>query len=97
MAIKITNVFTRANTSIAWPGENYILSTNNLLPSRLNIDYTSSTTFSDDNLIRTIVNLWPNKEKYLEVSLSSSAVDTENWINSCMVEGLTSVRTIETV
>jgi len=97
MTVKITNVFTRANTSIAWPGENYILSTNHLLPSRLNIDYTQSSTLSDDNLIMTTVSLWTNKEKYLEVNLSSSAVDTENYVNSCMVEGLTSVRTIETV
>ena len=97
MTVKITNVFTRANTSIAWPQANYTPSANNLLTSRLNIDYTLLTTLSDDNLIFTKTFLWTNKEKFLEFLLSSSAADTENYVNTTIVEGLTSVRTIETV
>ena len=97
MAIKITSVFTRANTNISWPGENYTSSANNLLSSRLNIDYTSSTSFSEDALVMTKINIWTNKEKYLEVLLSADIADIENWVNTSMIEGLISVRTIETV
>lgn len=98
MPVKITTIITRANTDILWPGENYTPSANNLLPSRLNIDYTIiSDTLSDDNLIKTKIIVWTNKEKYLEVILSANSLDTENYVNTTMVEGITFVRTIETV
>ena len=97
MPVKITTITTRANTSIAWPGENYTPSANNLFPSRLNIDYTVLATLSDDNLIMTKTVLWTNKEKYFEVISSGNNADLENYVNTTVVEGITSVRTIETV
>jgi len=97
MSIIETTVITRANTTVSWPGEGYQVSANNLFPTRENIDYTKTTSISDNNLIKTSVVTWTSLEKCLEVKLSATNSDIENWISTTHCPGITSVRTIETV
>ena len=97
MAIKETTIITRANTNISWPSAGYQLSANNLFATRENIDFTKTISTSEDNLTRTSITMWNSLEKCLEVKLSSSNADIENWITTTYCEGITSVRTIETV
>ena len=97
MPIKITNVFTRANTSIAWPGEGYTLSENNLYTKTNGTYFTSSTEIDYDELTKTQIIIWESKEKYLEVTLSVSIADQQNWFDTSLVEGLKLVKTTEVV
>lgn len=97
MAIKETTIITRANTSVSWPSEGYQLSANNLFATRENIDFTKTISTSEDNLTRTSITMWNDLQKCIEVKLSSSNADIENWITTTYCEGITSVRTIETV
>lgn len=97
MAIKETSVVIRANTSISWPSAGYQVSANNLFAIRENVDYTKTSSISDDELTLTTVTIWNSLEKCLEVKLSSSNADIENWITTTHCEGITFTRTIETV
>ena len=97
MVIKETTVITRANTNISWPSTGYQLSANNLFATRENVDYTKTFSITDDELTLTQVIIWNSLEKCLEVKLSASNADIENWITTTYCEGITSVRTIETV
>jgi hypothetical protein len=95
MIITETLVSSRANTSIDWPGSGYTVSSNNLITVRENIDFTRTSSTSDDGLTKTSVTTWSNLEKCIEVKTSASNEDVMNWLTTSHVSGLTIVRTIE--
>ena len=97
MPIKITNVFTRANTSIVWPGEGYTLSANNLYTTFRDTYFTSTIEIDQDQLKKTQIIIWESKEKYFEATLSVSVADQQNWFDTNLIEGLTLVKTTEIV
>jgi hypothetical protein len=95
MAIKETSVFTRANTSVNWPGENYTPSSNNLLVNNDGNYFTRTITVSDDGLTQTNIKIWASKEKFIEAALSVSVNDRTNWLTVALIDGITIVNTIE--
>ena len=97
MPVKITTIITRANTSIAWPGEGYTPSANNLYPTTYGTPYTSTTEIDPDQLKKTQIIIWESKEKYFEVALSVSVADQQNWFDTNLIEGLKLVKTTEIV
>ena len=87
MQITQTTVITRANTDISWPGINIETDPNNPFVTKTN--FTENVTYSDTQLVKTVVRVWTDKALYAsDTSYNNVAISTA-WHNDLSTEGLT--------
>ena len=94
MQITEVSILTRANTSIDWPETGVPFSDNNPFKTGLNVDYTQTTTISNDGLVKTNSKIWNNQAAFVASRVYNGS-ETEQWFNNLISNGFTYHKTIE--
>ena len=98
MNITQTSVFTRANTSISWPGTSVEPDTNSPFYNKLNFSETITYSNTDpyQSLTKTVVRVWTNKDLFISDYGYSNTSQAATWHTDLATVGLTHNQTLVT-
>lgn len=95
MAIVETSILIRPDANTIFPGENTTVDESSPLPQmRAANAFTTSTTYSDDQLTKTVIRTWSNTIAFVESRLYSNNQNTTEFLNTLIEGGVTHEKTI---